>query len=177
MFLLFETTSLGLVGNGSTDLTWAQKNYVNGEWLGTSVTVRNGQVKLIFVCVCASATWRIGPQCEMSTLHASVKSKSKPVTQRYEALGAGRKILSIHKQSIHLKTTRKPFLPCPAATLPLVVGTTCSSEQNKYKMNNNNNNNNIKRKGKRENEGVQNAEQSKKSCSPFWPQQMAVWLH
>lgn len=51
----FEATSVGLAGNWSTNLTWAQKNYVNAKapWhKHRSVTVSSGEVK----CVCATVS-------------------------------------------------------------------------------------------------------------------------
>lgn len=47
IFALFEATSLGLAGNGSTNLTWAQKNYVNREQ-----PFKSEVVKWVCVCVC-----------------------------------------------------------------------------------------------------------------------------
>lgn len=102
----FEATSVGLGGNWSTNLTWAQKNYVNAKapwhkhW---SVTVSSGEVKCVCVCVwlclCGCNMKDRTQQFEMSLLHVTVWTSKKKTKkkQRHEAAGPEIQVLCVQK--------------------------------------------------------------------------------
>lgn len=121
-FPLFEAASLGLVGNGSANLTWAQKNCVNTKMPRNnrlSVTVRGGEAKQAGACVCSSvrfcdmkdgtAVWNVCSACD------SVKSKHTAVT-------CGDTELQVQKEESSASHSHKPFLLSPLnSRLPVFV--------------------------------------------------------
>lgn len=85
-FLPFEAISLGLAGNGSTNLTWAQKNYVNTKCCGATIKVQlSVLVKLskpVCVCVCnmkdRTTVWNV--YSAWDSVNFKNKSACNPVT-------------------------------------------------------------------------------------------------
>lgn len=88
IFPLLEAASPGLAGNGSTNLTWAQKNYVKR-------LSRAAKWSLCVQKACVSVIWGMGPECEISIVHETTW-----MTITHTAVGPEREV----SETVRLKT-------------------------------------------------------------------------